>query len=124
MSFQVTNTTETGLTECHKLISSFMKSYVSHLKPKTTFYRNYKNFDEEKSVKGVKAAHFSFSNNDPNENYSALTDTPKLVDGHAPLKMKIQKGNHVSFISKEMRKAAYVCSRLINKFCKNHSEEN
>ena len=75
MSFQVTNTTETGLTDCHKLISSFMKSYISHLKPKTIFYRNHKNFDEEKFVKDVKAADFSFSNNDPNENYSALSDT-------------------------------------------------
>ena len=37
MSFQVTNTTETGLSDCHKLISSFMKSYISGLKPKTIF---------------------------------------------------------------------------------------
>ena len=47
MSFQLTNTTETGLSDCHKLISSFMKSYISRLKRKTIFYRNYKNFDEE-----------------------------------------------------------------------------
>ena len=38
MSFQVTNTSETGISDCHKLISSFMKSYVSRLKPKTIFY--------------------------------------------------------------------------------------
>ena len=37
MSFQVTNTTGTGLSDCHKLISSFMKSYISGLKPKTIF---------------------------------------------------------------------------------------
>ena len=125
MSFQVTNTTETGLSDCHKLISSFMKSYISRLKPKTIFYRNYKNFDEEKSVKDVKAADFSFSNNDPNENYSVLSDTfSKLVDRHAPLKMKIQRRNHATFISREMRKAIYTRSRLRNKFCKNPSEEN
>ena len=46
MSFQVTNTTETGLSDCHKLISSFMKSYISRLKLKTIFYCDYKNFDE------------------------------------------------------------------------------
>ena len=33
MLFQVTNTTETGLSDCYKLISSFMKSYISRLKP-------------------------------------------------------------------------------------------
>ena len=37
MSFQLTNTTETGVSDCHKLISSFMKSYISHLKAKTIF---------------------------------------------------------------------------------------
>ena len=47
MFFQVRNTTETGLTDCHKLISSSMKSYVSRFKPKTIFYQNYKNFDKE-----------------------------------------------------------------------------
>ena len=125
MSFQVTNTTETGLSDCHKLISSFMKSYISRLKPKTTFYRNNKNFDEEKSVKNDKAADFSFSNNDPNENYLVLSDNfSKLVDRHTPLKMKIQRGNNAPFISKEMRKAIYARSRLRNKFCKNPSEEN
>ena len=60
MSFQVTNTTETGLSDCHKFISSFMKSYISRLKPKTIFYSNYKNFDEEKFVKDVKATDFLF----------------------------------------------------------------
>ena len=38
--------------------------------------------------------------------------------------MKIQRGNHASFISKEMRKAIYARSRLKNKFCKNSFEEN
>ena len=37
MSFQVTNTTKTGLSDCHKLISLFMKSYISRLKLKTIF---------------------------------------------------------------------------------------
>ena len=125
MPFQVTNNTETGLSDCYKLISSFMKSYISRFKPKTIFYRNHKNFDKEKFVKHVKVADFSFSNNDPKENYSVLSDTfLKWVDRHAPLKMKIQRGNHAPFISKEMRKAIYGRSRLKNKFCKNPSEEN
>ena len=125
MSFQVTNTTETRLSDCHKLISSLMKSYICRLKPKTIFYRNYKNFDKEKFVKDVKAADFSFSNNDPNENYSVLSDTfSKVVDRYTPLKEKIQRGNHTPFISKEMKKAIYNRSRLRNKFCKYPSEEN
>ena len=88
MSLQVTKTTETGISDCHKLISSSMKSYISRLKPKTFFYRNYKNFDEEKYVKDVKAADFSFWNNDLNENYSVLSETFS-ADRHAPHKKKI-----------------------------------
>ena len=38
--------------------------------------------------------------------------------------MKIQRGNHAPFISKEMKKTIYSRSRLRNKFCKNPSEEN
>ena len=83
MSFLVTSTTETGLSDCHKLISSFMKSYISRLKARTIFYRIYKNFNEEKFVKDVKVADFSFSSNDSNEDYSVLFDTfSKLVDRH------------------------------------------
>ena len=60
MSFQLTNTTETGLSDCHKLISSFMKSYISRLKRKTIFYRNYKNFDEENLLRMSKQQIFLF----------------------------------------------------------------
>ena len=34
MSFQVTNTARTEFSDCHKLTSLFMKSYISRLKPK------------------------------------------------------------------------------------------
>ena len=87
MSFQVTNTTETGFSDFHKPISLLTKSYISRVKPKFIFYRNYKNFDEEKFVKDVKAANFSFLNNDSYENSSVLSDTfLKLVDRHTLLR--------------------------------------
>ena len=42
-SFQKTMATETGLSDFHKLVSTFFKSHYSRLKPKTVYYRNYKN---------------------------------------------------------------------------------
>ena len=42
-SYQITNVTETGVSDCHKLILTFMKSYISRLKPKNVHYRSYKN---------------------------------------------------------------------------------
>ena len=38
--FLGTSTTETGLSHCHKLISTFMRSFVSCLKPKNVFCGN------------------------------------------------------------------------------------
>ena len=38
LPFQRTSTTETGLSDYHKLITTFMRSFVSHLKPKIIFF--------------------------------------------------------------------------------------
>ena len=54
----ITNVTETGVSDCHKLITTFMKSYISRLKPKNVHYRSYKNFNEEKFLSEVKEAEF------------------------------------------------------------------
>ena len=74
-SFQFTSVTETGLSDYHRLITTFMKSYFSRLKPKIIHYRNFKRFDEQKFIDDTKNADFSFETDDPNENYSALTNT-------------------------------------------------
>ena len=103
-SFQFTG--ETGLSDYHRPITTFMKSYFSRLKPKVIHYRNFKRFDEQKFIDDIKNADFSFETDDPNENYSALTNTFSLiVEKHAPLKKKIVRGNHAPFITKDLRKA-------------------
>ena len=43
--FQKTNTTETGLTDHHKLIYTFFKSRLERLKPAMIYYENYKKFN-------------------------------------------------------------------------------
>ena len=59
--FQGTSTTENRLSDCHKLISTFMRSFVSCLKPKIMFFRNYKKFDETKFLSDLKNTTFSFT---------------------------------------------------------------
>ena len=73
-SFQITNVTETGVCDCHKLITTFMKSYISRLKPKNVHYRCYKNFNEERFLSDITEADFSFKTSNPDENYSVLTN--------------------------------------------------
>ena len=43
--FFKTRTTEPGLSDYYKLVSTFFKSKAPRLKPKVIFYRNYKKFD-------------------------------------------------------------------------------
>ena len=89
LSFQETSTTEIGLSDCHKLTSTFMRSFVSRLKPKIIFFRNYKKFDETKFLSDLKNTNFSFTSADPNENYSFLTNSfSKIVEKHVPFKKK------------------------------------
>ena len=119
-SFQITNVTETGVSDCHKLITTFMKSYISRLKPKNVHYRSYKNFNEEKFLSDVKEADFSLETSNPDENYSVLTNVfSNIVNIHAPLKNKILRGNDAPFMNKELRKAIYTRSRLRNRHFKN-----
>ena len=99
-SFPITNVTETGISDCHKLITTFMKSYISRLKPKNVHCRSYKNFNEEKVLIDVKEADFYFKKSNPDENYSVLTNVfSKIVNIHAPLKKKILRGNDAPFMN-------------------------
>ena len=93
LSFQGTSTAEIGLNNCHKLISTFIRSFVSRLKPKTIFFRNYKKFVETKFLweflSDLKNTNFSFMYADPNENYLFLTNSfSKIVEKYVPLKKK------------------------------------
>ena len=115
-SFQIANVTETGVSDCHKLITTFMKSYISRLKPKNVHYRCYKNFNEEKFHSDLTEADFSFKTSNLDENYSVLTNVfSNIVNIPAPLKKVILRGNDTPFMNKELRKAIYTRSRLRNR---------
>ena len=102
-----------------------MRSFVSHLKLKIIFFRNYKKFDETKFLADLKNTNLSFTSADPNENYLFLTNLfSKIIEKNVPLKQKTLRGNHAPFVSKELRKAIYTRSRFRNRFLKNPDEIN
>ena len=124
-AFQKTRSTETGLSDYHTLVSTFFKSHYSKLKPKISYYRNYKNFNETRFLEDLENTNLRSISDDPNEKYNFLTTKfQELIDKHAPQKKKFLRGNHAPFMSKELRKAIYTRSRLRNKFCKNPTTEN
>ena len=111
--FQKTCSTETGVSDYHKCISTFFKSHYSKLKPKAIHYRNYKNFDVS-----------LFRNDLENTINSNCPNFISVVEKHAPLKKKIIRGNQAPFVNRELRKAIYTRSSLRNKYWKNPTSEN
>ena len=48
----------------------------------------------------------------------------KILDKYAPLKKKSLRANHVTFMTKEVRKAIMIRSKLRNKFLKHKNERS
>ena len=117
-----THVVETGLSDYHKMISTFFKACSSKLKTKVIYYRSYKKFNESDFLWSLNKANFDFFKNDPNQNYNLLTDKfLGLADKHAPLKKKFVRGNNAPFMNREFQKEIYVRSRLRNKYCRKQS---
>ena len=105
-SFFKIQRTETGLNDCHKLISTVFKSKAPKLKPKVIFYRNYKKFDEKSFLHNLQNKNFSLSSNDPNVNYKPIPENfLEAIDKHAPLKKNFVRGSQSPFINRDFQKA-------------------
>ena len=97
--------TETGLSDFHKMIGTFFKAKIAWLKTRKIYYRNYKNFDKSSFLLDLKSTNLDSPSIDPDENYIFLTNQfLKVVNQHAPLKVKILRGNHALFVGKQPRK--------------------
>ena len=90
LSFNKTFVSETGLSDYHKMITTFFKLYFSRLRPKVITYRNYKKCGEGKFLNNLKERNIRIDKKDPNQNYRSLTKTfLTFVNKHAPLKNRI-----------------------------------
>ena len=58
---------ETGLSDHPKFIATFVKSHFTKLNPKTVYYRDFKNFDENSFLNDLRETNFDLSTNNPNE---------------------------------------------------------
>ena len=89
LHFQKTHVLETGLSDYHKMISTFFKACSSNLKTKANYCQSYKKFSESDSLCILKNANFDFLKNDPNQNYNLLTDKfLGIIKKRASLKKK------------------------------------
>ena len=100
LHFQKTHVVETGLSDYHKMISTFFKTCSFKLKTKVIFYRIYKKFNQWDFISSLKKANFDFLKNDPNQNCNLLTDKfLGIVSSHATLKKKFVRGNNAPFMN-------------------------
>ena len=106
LSFQKTHVSDTGLSDYHKLITTFFKTNFSCLRPKVLSYRNYKNFNESKFLNDLNKTIITFDNENPKQNNNIFSNRFLEVGNiHAPLKTKIVIGNDAPFADKQFRKA-------------------
>ena len=119
--FKLSDTFETGLSDHHKLISTILKSGGFKGKPKEKIYRSYRQFNSEGFKKDLefRLNHLTSSSYDAFE-----TTFLKELNRHAPLKKKILRHNNNCFMTKELRKAIMLRSKLKNIFNKNKTHFN
>ena len=94
LSFQKTHVTETGVSDYHKLISTFFQSQFSKARPKDINYRKYKNFDKNNFINDLNNINVRLDKENPNQCYNSLTTSILEVrNRHAPLKNKTIREN-------------------------------
>jgi len=106
-----TDALETGLSDHHLLVHTMIRSKFSKMKPKKVFYRCYRNFDnhlfETELTKALQKSSI--------QNYEVFEQVfANILDQHAPLKTKFLRANNSPHVSKALRKAIMLRSRLKN----------
>ena len=116
-SFQKTVTTETGLSGCHKLVSTVFRSTFIKLPPKTVRYRSYKTYDKQNFLHELDQKLIQGDIYKTDDSYSKLTEImSEVLEKHAPLKTKTIRGNQAPFMNKRLSKAIMNKSRIRNKY--------
>ena len=97
MAFQNTTTVFTGLSDFHKLVLTVLKTSITKSKPLKIAYRYYKNFDSVRFNDELKYVLVK-------EKITSCTKFDEMflqiLNQHAPLKSKLLRANHASYISK------------------------
>ena len=105
-SFCKTCPTEKGLSDCHKMIVTFLRASFKKIPSKNIVFRDYKHFNQNEFLHKLdlemSKGKFYNSNNLYND-FSNLFDT--ITDKHAPIKQNKVRGNDTPFTTKKLRKA-------------------
>ena len=112
-SFMKSDTCETGLSDHHKMLYSFLRKTFTKGKPKTIYYRCFINYDQKKFNDKLKkriSIDLSFE--------EFLEIFQSTLKKSAPYKQNKVWYNNSPFMTKQLRKEIMVRSKLRNKFNK------
>ena len=122
-SFYRTDVLESGLSDFHKLIFTILISSFIKLKRKVITYRCFKSFDVEAFRNNLLNSPHTIPMGDityPNFEGIYLI----IPDIHTPFKQTYVRGNGQPFITKSLRKAIMVRTKLMNIYYRFHNDEN
>ena len=122
-SVQKTTTVETGLSDFHKMVVTVLKTTFPKQGPTVINYRNYKKYNENVFKSDLQQ---ELQKIEPLDlNYSSFeTAFDRVLDKHAPVKKKYVRVNDKPFMTRALRKATMLRSRLRNKYNEDRTAEN
>ena len=122
-SVQKTTTVETGLSDFHQMVVTVLKTTFPKQGPTVINYRNYKKYDENVFKSDLRQ---ELQKIDPSDlNYSLFeTAFDRVLDQHAPIKKNYIRANDKPFMTRALRKATMLRSRLRNKYNEDRTAEN
>ena len=92
--FQKTIVCETGVSDCHKLVTAIFRSTFIKLPPKIITNRSYKTFDKQNFAHELDQRLITGDIYKTKDSYSKLTEIiSEVLEKHAPTKSKIIRGN-------------------------------
>ena len=124
-SFYKTTTIETGLSDHHKMVITFLRSHHSlKQKPTNIIYRDTKNINMDNFKNDISNLPLDELHRFSDSYTGYVTLFKSVVDRHAPMKKKTIRGNNKPFMNLELSKATKTKSRIRNKYNKWRSREN
>ena len=120
-SFQHTKVIASGLSDCHKMVLTVLKTTIQKSQLREIMYRDYSKFNEEIFRENLKE---SFISKDTHE-YDVFEGIfLSVLNAHASIKKKVVRANHMPYMTKQFRKVIMKRSRLENKYYKSKCLED
>ena len=116
-SFQDSTVVETGLSDFHKLTITVLKLFYKKQMPMIVQYRDYKKFSNICFRKELDQYMAKYDIKD-SSNDEFVENFLTIFNKHAPIKTKYLRANNGPFMTKYLRKAIMMRSKLKNKFNK------